>query len=115
MRDVESAAADLRAGAVEFNRRRQRALEAEETSERRRLDEQIMATERALLDPEGLPGRPWFRHSVFAPKFSYAPGVLPGVAEAVEAGENDRAVGGKLGVLPTRCAAPQPLSPELPD
>jgi N-acetylated-alpha-linked acidic dipeptidase len=92
MLDVESAIADLRVAALEFNRRRQRALEAEGTGERQRLDEQIMATERALLDPEGIPGRPWFRHSVFAPKFSYAPAVLPGIAEAVEASDNDRAV-----------------------
>ena len=50
-----------------------------------------MAVERALLDPEGIPGRPWYRHLVYAPRFTYTPEVLPGVAEAVDAGDSARA------------------------
>jgi N-acetylated-alpha-linked acidic dipeptidase len=50
-----------------------------------------VSVERALLDPAGLPGRRWFRHLIYAPKFSYAPEVLPGVAEAVAAGDWTRA------------------------
>jgi len=92
MRDVESAAADMRTAAIDFNHRRQRALEAGTPDDRRCLDELIVAAERALLDPEGIPGRPWFRHSIFAPKFSYAPEILPGVAEAVERGDGAAAV-----------------------
>lgn len=93
MRDVEAAAADMRSAALEFNQRRQRALEDEASIGDRDLDWQLMATERALLDPEGIPGRPWFRHVVFAPKFSYASEVLPGIAEAVNAGDTPRGVG----------------------
>jgi N-acetylated-alpha-linked acidic dipeptidase len=47
------------------------------------LDEALMKTERAFLDAAGLPGRPWYRHLLFAPKPTYAPEVLPGVTEAL--------------------------------
>ena len=49
-----------------------------------------MRVERALLDPDGIPGRPWYRHLVYAPKFTYAPEVLPGPAEAIAAGDEVR-------------------------
>jgi N-acetylated-alpha-linked acidic dipeptidase len=45
----------------------------------------LMKAERALLDPAGIPGRPWYRHQIYAPKFTYAPEVLPGLAEAIDA------------------------------
>jgi N-acetylated-alpha-linked acidic dipeptidase len=48
-----------------------------------------MRTERAFIDRDGIPGRPWYRHLIYAPKATYAPEVLPGVAEAIDA--NDRA------------------------
>ena len=48
-----------------------------------RLDEMLLKTERAFLDPDGLPGRPWYRHQLFAPKPTYEPEVLPGVTEAL--------------------------------
>ncbi len=50
------------------------------------VNRRLMAAERAFLDPDGIPGRPWYRHQIYAPKFTYAPELLPGVAEAVEAG-----------------------------
>ena len=46
-----------------------------------------MQAERGLLDPAGIPGRPWYRHQIYAPKFTYAPELLPGVAEAVGSGD----------------------------
>ena len=51
-----------------------------------------MRVERALLDPEGLNGRPWFKHLIYAPRPTYKPIVLPGLTEAVEAGDRARAV-----------------------
>ena len=41
------------------------------------------AEERALLDPEGIPGRPWFRHLIYAPLPSYEAETLPGLREAL--------------------------------
>ncbi len=32
-----------------------------------------LQAERALLDPAGIPRRPWYRHQIYAPKFTYAP------------------------------------------
>jgi N-acetylated-alpha-linked acidic dipeptidase len=51
----------------------------------------ILEVERNWLDPEGLPGRPWFRHTLYAARFTYAHLELPGLTEAAEAGDWDRA------------------------
>ncbi len=52
-----------------------------------RLNEDLMKTEHALIRPDGLPGRPWYRHQIYAPGMDtgYAPKTLPGIREAVEA------------------------------
>ena len=44
-------------------------------------------TETALLSDAGLPHRPWYRHTIFAPgEFTgYSAVVLPGVNEAISA------------------------------
>jgi N-acetylated-alpha-linked acidic dipeptidase len=85
--DVRTAAAEMRAAAVRFNQRRNVALAQRDTAQITRLNEQLLSVERMLLDPDGIPGRPWYRHLVYAPKFTYAPEVLPGVAEALDASD----------------------------
>ncbi len=52
-----------------------------------KVNEIIGRTERALLLPDGLPGRPWYRHQIYAPGLytGYGAKTLPGVREAVEA------------------------------
>jgi N-acetylated-alpha-linked acidic dipeptidase len=49
--------------------------------------------ERALTHEEGLPGRPWYQHHIYAPGFYTGYGVktLPGVREAIEQGEYEQA------------------------
>ncbi len=44
------------------------------------LNASLRAVEEDLLAPEGLPGRPWFRHTIFAPGeyTGYAAVVIPG-------------------------------------
>ena len=54
------------------------------------LTRTLMRTERALLDREGIPGRPWYRHLIYAPKPTYAPEVLPGISEAIDDGDRAR-------------------------
>ena len=54
------------------------------------INRALMQAERGLLDMEGIPGRPWYRHQLYAPKYTYAPEVLPGLAEAIEAGDSAR-------------------------
>jgi N-acetylated-alpha-linked acidic dipeptidase len=45
----------------------------------------LMDVEPALVDSAGLRGRPWYRHLIYAPAFTYRPQVLPGISEAIEA------------------------------
>ena len=58
-----------------------------------RLNQALLSAERALLVPEGLPHRPWFRHAIYAPGeyTGYAAVVIPGVNEALDKGDADRA------------------------
>ncbi|HEX2450075.1 MAG TPA: transferrin receptor-like dimerization domain-containing protein, partial [Gemmatimonadales bacterium] len=52
----------------------------------REVNAKLMATERTLTRDDGLPGRPWYRHQIYAPGFYTGYGVktLPGVREAIE-------------------------------
>ncbi len=53
----------------------------------RRENAWLLSLERAVSDDAGLPGRPWFRHLVYAPLPSYAAETLPAIREAGEAGD----------------------------
>jgi N-acetylated-alpha-linked acidic dipeptidase len=54
-----------------------------------KLNAALRDAERGLLIPEGLPNRPWFKHSIYAPgEFTgYAAVVIPGVNEGIDAGD----------------------------
>jgi N-acetylated-alpha-linked acidic dipeptidase len=69
-----------------------RAVSTGDSARVERIHKALMRVERALLDPEGLNGRPWFKHLIYAPRPTYKPIVLPGLTEAVEAGDRARAV-----------------------
>src|SRR5271165_3101334 len=58
-----------------------------------RLNQALRAAERSLLVPEGLPHRSWFRHAIYAPGeyTGYAAVVIPGVNEALDKGDVQRA------------------------
>jgi N-acetylated-alpha-linked acidic dipeptidase len=62
------------------------ALARAEAETRLALDRGLLALERALTRPKGLPRRPWFKHQVYAPGFYTGYGVktLPAVREAIE-------------------------------
>ncbi len=55
------------------------------------LNRALRESERALLLPEGQPGRPWFRHAIYAPGryTGYAAVVIPGVNEALDKGDKE--------------------------
>ena len=57
------------------------------------LNAALRDAETALLTPEGLPHRPWYKHTIYDPgEFTgYAAVVIPGVNEAIDAGDNARA------------------------
>jgi N-acetylated-alpha-linked acidic dipeptidase len=50
------------------------------------LNSKLLQSERSLLFPEGLPGRPWFQHLIYAPGqyTGYGVKTIPGVREAIE-------------------------------
>jgi len=65
-----------------------------------KLNQALRATETALLSPDGLPNRPWYKHTIYAPgEFTgYSAVVIPGVNEAIDAKDETRA-GQQLTVL----------------
>ncbi len=48
------------------------------------LNRNIMEVESNWLNPDGIPGRPWFKHMLYAARYTYAHLELPGITEAVE-------------------------------
>ena len=57
------------------------------------MNRRLMMAERDLIEPAGLPDRPWYRHVIYAPGLYTGYGVktIPGVREAVDAGNYARA------------------------
>ena len=52
-----------------------------------KLNEGMMLAERNWLNPDGIPGRRWFKHILYGARFTYAHLELPGLTEAVEKGD----------------------------
>jgi N-acetylated-alpha-linked acidic dipeptidase len=50
------------------------------------LNLKLVQADRALLLEKGLPGRPWFRHAIYAPgkRAGYAAAVIPGVNDSID-------------------------------
>src|SRR5260370_15899823 len=44
----------------------------------------MVQVERNWVNPDGIPGRPWFKHILYGARFTYAHLELPGLTEAVE-------------------------------
>ena len=73
------------------------------------LNASLRLAEADLLNPAGLPNRPWYKHTIYAPGeyTGYAAVVIPGVNEALDA-KKDGVAQGQLGVITEaldRCAA----------
>lgn len=54
--------------------------------QRNAVDSVLQGIEQALTDAQGLPGRPWYKHMIYAPGLHTGYGVktMPGVREAIE-------------------------------
>jgi N-acetylated-alpha-linked acidic dipeptidase len=93
--------AGLAAAATEFTRAGARLRARGEAALGKSSDAQTMAdlnrrmilAERELIEPAGLPDRPWFKHVIYAPGLYTGYGVktIPGVREAIDAGNFPRA------------------------
>ena len=68
-----------------------KAAESGDSKQAEHAHHALMKVERALLDEEGLAGRPWFKHLIYAPRPTYKAMVLPALTEAIEAGDEARA------------------------
>jgi N-acetylated-alpha-linked acidic dipeptidase len=55
-----------------------------------RVNRGIRQVEANWLHPDGIPGRPWFKHLLYAARYTYAHLELPGLTEAIEAGDAAR-------------------------
>jgi len=73
---------------LEIERTRVEATDRHHKSQARlrRINDALLATERALTDARGLRGRPWYRHQIYAPGFytGYAAQPLPDFRQAIE-------------------------------
>ena len=49
-----------------------------------RINRDIRQVEANWLNPEGIPGRPWFKHILYSARYTYAHLELPGLTEAIE-------------------------------
>jgi N-acetylated-alpha-linked acidic dipeptidase len=79
---LDQASSDLTAAAAEYDK----ALAAHAGAPNPAVNQQLMQSERVLLDPGGLPHRTWFEHMIYAPGFFTGYGVktLPAVREDIE-------------------------------
>lgn len=77
------------AAARQFQKAGQKALSAQQhpQGDLARQNRLLRQAEEDLLAPAGLPGRPWYKHTIYAPASDngYAAVVLPGVNEAIDA------------------------------
>lgn len=85
---LENASTRLEQAAARYRKARE-AAESRLSSQPavvRDVNAMLMQSERQLLDPAGLPDRPWYRHLLYAPGFytGYAVKTVPGVREGIE-------------------------------
>jgi N-acetylated-alpha-linked acidic dipeptidase len=79
---LDQALDDMTAAAGEYDK----AFTVHAASAGPSVNTELMQTQRALTDPDGLPNRPWFENMIYAPGFYTGYGVktLPAVREAIE-------------------------------
>ncbi|MEW4569844.1 M28 family metallopeptidase [Tautonia sp. JC769] len=87
IRDFQQQAATLDEATAALADRQDRPDEATLS----RVNDALMRVERAFLIEEGLPGRPFFRHAIYAPGLTtgYASWPLPGVRQGIEETDQD--------------------------
>jgi N-acetylated-alpha-linked acidic dipeptidase len=84
---VSDAAAQLTASAARVSQALQQWSNASpNAAKQNELNRELVSVEQALLAPEGLSGRTWYKHTIYAPGTyaGYAAEVLPGANEALD-------------------------------
>ncbi len=82
---LENALADLKSSSENFQLLYAKALQLS-PEKIQQLNTVLYKIERSLLNEQGLPLRPWYKHQIYAPGFYTGYGVktLPGIREAIE-------------------------------
>ena len=93
---LDQAASALKQSAQAFQAAYARSAAAGFTltaAQQRQINQQMGRMEQALTDADGLPGRPWFKHFIYAPGMLTGYGVktVPAVREAIEGRRWDEA------------------------
>ena len=93
LRSLDFAPAQAAAARFSVAAQRAYAIESAPAGDLDRINLALRQTETALLSDSGLPNRPWYRHTIFAPGelTGYAAVVLPGVNEAIDAQDRNLA------------------------
>ncbi|MGO9338545.1 MAG: M28 family metallopeptidase [Terracidiphilus sp.] len=91
---LDFAAAEAAAGRFVAAAQRAHDLQTAGKGDLGKLNLALRETEADLISDAGLPNRPWYRHTIYAPgEFTgYAAVVIPGVNEAIDAKDSSRAV-----------------------
>jgi len=82
---LDAAVARLKASAASYDAAATGAAELK-PDRRAQLDAILLGVEQSLTDERGLPGRPWYKHLIYAPGVltGYGAKTIPGVREAIE-------------------------------
>lgn len=93
VKDLVTRTKVMRGAARRLNQRIEAALAAGTltAADATRVNRKILDFEANWASPAGIPGRPWFKHLLYAPRYTYAAMTLPGITEAAEAGDWARA------------------------
>jgi N-acetylated-alpha-linked acidic dipeptidase len=87
--ELDNAVEKLKESAASFDREYTRLSATEDARfnpQRERMNAALTSLEQTLTDPQGLPGREWYQHMLYAPGLYTGYGVktLPGIREAIE-------------------------------
>jgi N-acetylated-alpha-linked acidic dipeptidase len=82
---LENALVNLKEKAEEFQKIYSSGLQMP-VAKQNELNDLLYKAERSLIEPNGLPRRPWYKHEIYAPGYYTGYGVktLPGIREAIE-------------------------------
>ena len=94
--ELDAAVKRLQSSAAAFDAEYERAVAggaADSKAARARLNSVLAGLEQTLTEPNGLPGREWYQHMIYAPgaQTGYGVKTLPGIREAIEDGRWDDA------------------------
>jgi N-acetylated-alpha-linked acidic dipeptidase len=92
MNSLDFTAAENSAGRFVAAAQKVHDLQIAGTGDKAKLNQALRQAETALVSDAGLPNRPWYKHTIYAPgEFTgYAAVVIPGVNEAIDAKDASR-------------------------